>query len=41
MVEKLGIPLLGHNSAIPFENFTGQAVKGAEQYYTKPLAQQH
>jgi len=30
-VEKLRIPLLRHNSAIPIENFTGQPVKGAGQ----------
>ena len=28
-VEKLGILLLRHNSVIPIENFTGQAVEGA------------
>jgi len=40
-VVRLGIPLLRHDSAIPIENFTGEAVKGAGQYYTKPLTLQH
>ena len=40
-VEKLGIPLQRHNLAVPIENFPGQLVEGAAQYYTKPLLLRH
>jgi len=39
--EKLGIELQEHNQTIPIENFTGQTVEGAGQYYTKPLLLRH
>ena len=35
-VEKLGIPLLRHNSVIPIENFTGQAIEGAGSITPSP-----
>jgi len=35
--KKLGIALQKHSRTIPIENFTGQTVEGAGQYYTKPL----
>jgi len=40
-VEKLGIPLRQHDMAIPIENFMGQTVEGAGQYYTEPMLLQH
>jgi len=39
--EKLGVKLQEHDQTIPIENFTGQTVEGAGQYYTKPLLLQH
>jgi len=39
--EKLGIALRPHDLTIPIENFTGQTVEGAGQYYTEPLLLQH
>jgi len=35
--KKLGIALQKHSRTIPIENFMGQTVEGAGQYYTKPL----
>jgi len=40
-VEKLGIPVKGHKNPRVVENFTGETVKGAGQYYTKQLCLQH
>jgi len=39
--KKLGIVLRQHNPVIPIENFTGQTVEGAGQYYTEPLLLRH
>ena len=40
-VGKLGIPVHQHNAAIPLENFMGQTVDRAGQYYTEPQLLQH
>jgi len=37
MAGRLGIALRKHDQTIPVENFTGQTVEGAGQYYTEPL----
>jgi len=39
--EKLRITLRQHNPTIPIENFMGQTVEGAGQYYTEPLLLRH
>jgi len=39
--ERLGITLQKHNQIIPIENFMGQPVEGAGQYYTESLLLQH
>jgi len=39
--KKLGIALQKHDQTIPAENFTGQTVEGAGQYYTEPLLLWH
>jgi len=39
--EKLGLPLHQHNLAVPIENFTGQLIEGAGQYYTESLLLRH
>jgi len=38
---KLGVELEKHDPPLPIENFTGQTVEGAGQYYTKPLFLRH
>ena len=40
-VGKLGVELQKHDQPLPIENFTGQTVEGAGQYYTQPLLLRH
>jgi len=39
--EKLGVEKKKHKQARSVENFTGEEVKGATQYYTRPMRPQH
>ena len=39
--EKLGLERLKHRKPHSIENYTGEAVQGAGQFYTKPLRMQH
>jgi hypothetical protein len=41
LAEKLQLPLLKHEHAFAMENYTGQAVEGAGQFYTRPMFLQH
>jgi len=41
MARKLGLALQKHYQMITIENFTGQTVEGAGQYYTEPLLLRH
>jgi hypothetical protein len=34
---KLQLPLLKHEKAFAIENYTGEAVNGAGQFYTRPM----
>jgi hypothetical protein len=38
---KLQLPLLKHERPFAIENYTGQSVKGARQYFTRPMILQH
>ena len=40
-IEKLGIERKTHKNPRTIENFTGETVKNAGQYYTKPMQLQH
>jgi len=40
-MSRLGLERKRHQHARSIENFTGEAVKGAGQYYTKPMLLQH
>jgi len=40
-VEKLGIRKKAHRQPHSIENYTGQSVKGAGQFYTEPMLLQH
>jgi len=40
-VERLGLEQRPHPEPVRIENYTGEAVAGAGQYYTKPLRPQH
>ena len=40
-VEKLGITKKEHRQAHTIENYTGERVKGASQFYTEPMLLQH
>ena len=39
--ERLGLKLLRHTRPVKIENYTGETVPGAGQYYTEPLQLQH
>jgi len=40
-MSRLGLERKRHQHARSIENFTGEAVKGAGQYYTRPMLLQH
>jgi len=40
-VEKLGIRKKAHRRPHSIENYTGESVKGAGQFYTEPMLLQH
>jgi len=40
-LERLGLEQMPHPEPVRIENYTGEAVPGAGQYYTKPLRLQH
>ena len=40
-VEKLGIKKKVHRQPHSIENYTGESVKGAGQFYTEPILLQH
>ena len=40
-VGRLGLERKKHQHARSIENFTGETVKGAGQYYTRPMLLQH
>jgi len=40
-VEKLGVKKKAHRQPHSIENYTGESVKGAGQFYTEPMLLQH
>jgi hypothetical protein len=38
---RLQLPLLKHEKAFTIENYTGEALQGAGQFYTRPMLLQH